>query len=146
MTSRVGLIYEKVPIGANLLKNAENDYSFQSMYVKSHLSNFYKRYFFDRTLWNMFFRASYSWVPNKRGGTNKRGGWKMFKISINGGVLISGGVGNLIIVRNKKRCISHFFFHDREAKKRKNNSQVNYRDYLFIVTQIIASPIPFTPI
>ena len=88
----------------------------------------------------------YSWVPNKRGGTNKRGGWKMFKISINGGVLISGGVGNLIIVRNKKRCISHFFFHDREAKKRKNNSQVNYRDYLFIVTQIIASPIPFTPI
>ena len=35
-TSGVQLIYEKVPIGANLLKNAENDYSFQSIYVKSH--------------------------------------------------------------------------------------------------------------
>ena len=36
MTSGVQLIYGKVPIGANLLKNAENDYSFQSIYVKSH--------------------------------------------------------------------------------------------------------------
>ena len=32
----VELIYEKVLIGANLLKNAEYDYSFQSIYVKSH--------------------------------------------------------------------------------------------------------------
>ena len=36
MTSGVELIYGKVPIGANLLKNAENDNSFQSIYVKLH--------------------------------------------------------------------------------------------------------------
>ena len=35
-TSGVQLIYEKVPIGANLLKNAKNDDSFGTKSVKSH--------------------------------------------------------------------------------------------------------------
>ena len=36
MTCGFKLIYEKVPIGANLFKNAENDDLVGSMYVKSH--------------------------------------------------------------------------------------------------------------
>ena len=36
MTSGVELIYGKVPIGANLLKNAKSDESFKSIYVKIH--------------------------------------------------------------------------------------------------------------
>ena len=28
--------------------------------------------------------SSYSYLPNKRGGSNKRGGWKFFQNSING--------------------------------------------------------------
>ena len=28
--------------------------------------------------------SNYSYLPNKRGGPNKQGGWKIFKKSING--------------------------------------------------------------
>ena len=34
MSSEVDLIYEKVPMGAKLVKNAENDNSVMFMYVK----------------------------------------------------------------------------------------------------------------
>ena len=36
MSSGVELIYEKVPIGANFFKNAENDNSAMFKYVKLH--------------------------------------------------------------------------------------------------------------
>lgn len=40
-------------------------------------------------------------MPNKRGGQNKRGGWKISKILINGGDPISGGVGISTIENTK---------------------------------------------
>ena len=36
MSSEVEVIYEKLPIGAKLVKNAENDNSVMFMYVKLH--------------------------------------------------------------------------------------------------------------
>ena len=41
----------------------------------------------------------YSQVANRRGGFNKRGGQNFFQNSINGGVLINGGVGNQTLKR-----------------------------------------------
>ena len=36
MSSEVGVIYEKVPIGAKLIKNAENDNLAMFKYIKLH--------------------------------------------------------------------------------------------------------------
>ena len=47
MSSEVDLIYEKVPIGAKLVKNAENDNSVMFKYVKLH---------FKQLLWKTLFR------------------------------------------------------------------------------------------
>ena len=44
----------------------------------------------------------YSQVHNKRGGQNKRGGFKDFEKLINGGVKISGGVGQNIKEKRRK--------------------------------------------
>ena len=57
----VELICEKVPIGANLLNNAENDNSFRSKYVKSHFKLLLSKTFFRFNAWKYVFQG-----PNVR--------------------------------------------------------------------------------
>ena len=56
MSSEVEVIYEKVPIGAKLVKNAENDNSVLFKYVKLHFKQLLWQTLFDKTPLNRFSR------------------------------------------------------------------------------------------